>query len=64
MSQELLGGDFQEALLAAGALDFYFTQVMMKKGRPGVLISVFSDRNHLKSVEDFLLENTTTIGVR
>ncbi len=64
MSPELLGRDFQEALLAAGALDFYFTQVMMKKGRPGVLISVFADRNNLKSVENFLLENTTTIGVR
>ena len=64
MSSELLGIDFQENLLKAGALDFYFTQIIMKKGRPGVLISVFVSSNSLKDVTGFLLENTSTIGVR
>jgi len=64
MSPELLGVDFQDQLLASGAVDFYFTQVMMKKGRPGVLISVFSQRSKIKQVSDFLLEHTSTIGVR
>lgn len=64
MSAELLGIDFQEQLLKAGAVDFYFTQVMMKKGRPGVLITVFTTQSKLKHVSDFLLENTSTIGVR
>jgi uncharacterized protein (TIGR00299 family) protein len=64
MSAELLGHDFQEQLLQAGAIDFYFTQVIMKKGRPGLLISVFTSQNQLKQVSDFLLENTSTIGVR
>lgn len=64
MSSELLGQDFQEQLLSAGAVDFYFTQVIMKKGRPGLLISVFTTNDRLKQVSDFLLENTSTIGVR
>ena len=64
MSSELLGSDFQENLLKTGALDFYFTQIIMKKGRPGVLISVFVSSENIKDVTDFLLENTTTIGVR
>ena len=64
MSAELLGSDFKDGLLRAGAVDFYFTQVIMKKGRPGVLISVFASRDRLKAVTDYLLENTSTIGVR
>ncbi len=64
MSAELLGSDFQEGLFNAGAVDFYFTQVMMKKSRPGILISVFTNKNQLKAVSDYLLENTSTIGVR
>ncbi len=64
MSSELLGNDFQDNLLQAGALDFYYTQIIMKKGRPGTLISVFVSTEKLQAVTDFLLENTTTIGVR
>jgi pyridinium-3,5-bisthiocarboxylic acid mononucleotide nickel chelatase len=64
MSSQLLGIDFQEQLLSAGALDYYYTQVIMKKGRPGLLISVFVPAGNVKQVSDFLLENTTSIGVR
>lgn len=64
MSAELLGNDFQENLLKAGAIDFYFTQIIMKKGRPGVLLSAFTTKKWISSVTHFLLENTTTIGVR
>jgi len=64
ISSQLLGIDFQERLLAAGALDFYYTQVIMKKGRPGLLISVFVPTSNVNQVSNFLLENTTAIGVR
>ncbi len=64
MSSELLGSDFQENLLLTGALDFYFTQIIMKKGRPGVMISVFVKKDKLQDITDYLVENTTTIGVR
>lgn len=64
MSSELLGNDFQENLFHVGALDFYFTQIIMKKGRPGILVSAFVVESKLKDVSDFLLENTSTIGIR
>lgn len=64
MSSELLGSDFQEGLMLAGALDFYYTQIIMKKGRPGVLVSIFVTGEKLQDITNYLLENTTTIGVR
>ncbi|MFY0653369.1 MAG: nickel pincer cofactor biosynthesis protein LarC [Cyclobacteriaceae bacterium] len=63
-SGELLGSDFQSDLLEAGAIDFYFTHIQMKKGRPGLKISVLSAKENLENVCDFLLENSFTIGVR
>ena len=64
MNSELLGMDFQEGLLNAGAIDFYFTNVMMKKGRAGILITCLVKETDIDVVSDFLLENTSTIGVR
>ncbi|NJN25352.1 MAG: nickel pincer cofactor biosynthesis protein LarC [Cyclobacteriaceae bacterium] len=64
MSSELLGTDFQAGLLKAGAVDFYFTHILMKKGRPGTLISIFAHRHMVDTISSFLLENTSTIGVR
>jgi len=64
MSAELLGNDFQENLLKAGALDFYFTQIIMKKGRPGIMVSVFVNKDKVQNISDYLMENTTTIGIR
>ena len=61
---ELLGLDFQEKLLSIGAIDFYFTPIQMKKGRPGLKISALTSKEKLNEVCDFLLENSSTIGVR
>jgi len=36
----------------------------MKKGRPGHLLSVLASQDDLESVCEFILENTTAIGVR
>lgn len=64
MSSEVIGLDFQQQLLEMGALDFYFTQVIMKKGRPGLLVSVLVNKKNVSSISDFILENTTSIGLR
>ena len=64
LSGELLGNDFQSRLLEQGALDFYYTQVTMKKGRPGILVTVFAPKDKVESIRTFLLEHTSTIGVR
>ncbi len=64
MSFELLGIDFQNGLMANGAVDFYFTSVQMKKGRPGVMLSVLLGLNDLERISSFILEHTSSIGVR
>jgi len=64
MSSEVIGLDFQQQLFNKGALDFYFTQVMMKKGRPGLLVSVIVNEKDISLIGNFLLENTTSIGLR
>jgi pyridinium-3,5-bisthiocarboxylic acid mononucleotide nickel chelatase len=47
-----------------GALDCYFTPVHMKKNRPGVLLSILSDKNQKESLMQLLFKETTTLGVR
>ncbi len=64
MSGEYLGQEFQTALLEKGASDFYYEQVIMKKGRPGIVLNVFCPAKRFDEVADFILENTTTIGLR
>ncbi|MEN8249320.1 MAG: nickel pincer cofactor biosynthesis protein LarC [Bacteroidota bacterium] len=64
MSHEMLGLDFQEQLIENGALDFYFTQIQMKKGRPGILLNCLTTTTHFDKLSDFILENTSTIGLR
>jgi len=64
MSPEYLGNDFQDGLLASGALDFSMTQQLMKKGRFGFLLKVVLPVNQLKKISNYIFENTSTIGVR
>ena len=64
MTGEYLGQEFQGALMEKGASDFYYEQVIMKKGRPGIVLNVFCSEQVLEEVTDFVLENTTTIGLR
>ena len=53
-----------EKLFGAGALDVYLTQVIMKKGRPGVLLTVLCGEDRKEDIIDILFRETTTIGVR
>ena len=51
-------------LFSAGALDVYLTQVIMKKGRPGVLLTVLCGEDRKEDIIDLLFKETSTIGVR
>jgi uncharacterized protein (TIGR00299 family) protein len=53
-----------EQLLAAGAYDAYAVPLIMKKGRPGVMLSALTERGKLDHVLGVLFRETTTIGVR
>ena len=63
MSPELYGYA-QERLFAAGAADVWLAPVQMKKGRPGVVLSVLCAIEREDAVVGVLLRETTTLGVR
>ncbi len=51
-------------LFDAGAKDVWLTPVQMKKGRPGVVLSVLAPAGQQAGMVDLLLRQTTTLGVR
>jgi pyridinium-3,5-bisthiocarboxylic acid mononucleotide nickel chelatase len=53
-----------DRLLAAGALDAWLTPVLMKKGRPGSVLSALCPPAALDAVREVVLRETTSIGVR
>lgn len=53
-----------EKLFGAGALDVSLTQVIMKKGRPGILLTVLCREEKRADIMDIVLRETTTIGLR
>jgi uncharacterized protein (TIGR00299 family) protein len=53
-----------EQLFAAGAFDVFVVHGQMKKGRPGLLVSVICDRAKASELEAILFRETATFGVR
>ncbi len=53
-----------ERLFDSGALDVSLTQVIMKKGRPGILLTVLCHEEKRADIMDIVLGETTTIGLR
>ena len=53
-----------EKLFENGALDVYFTSILMKKGRPAIQISVLCPTDIRDGLIQILLTETTTFGVR
>ncbi len=51
-------------LFDAGALDVWLTPIQMKKGRPGVMLSVLAPAARQLQLCDRILRETTTLGVR
>jgi uncharacterized protein (TIGR00299 family) protein len=51
-------------LMAAGALDAFVTPVLMKKNRPGVVVTVLCDEATIPVLEEILFRETTTLGIR
>jgi pyridinium-3,5-bisthiocarboxylic acid mononucleotide nickel chelatase len=53
-----------ETALARGALDVMLTPVIMKKGRPGTLLTVLCNEAESESLQRLILTETTTLGIR
>lgn len=63
LSPELLA-PLIETCLAAGALDAWLAPILMKKGRPGQLLSVLCPPERVAAVEETVFRHSTTLGVR
>jgi uncharacterized protein (TIGR00299 family) protein len=59
-----LFGPLMDGLMAAGALDVFYTPVQMKKSRPGTLITIIAPPDRRHALTDLLFRESTTIGVR
>lgn len=57
-------GHVLDLLLEAGALDAFLTPVIMKKNRPGVLLTVLAPTALTGRLTELILKETTTIGLR
>lgn len=53
-----------ETALARGALDVMLTPVIMKKGRPGTLLTVLCNPSDAPIFERLILAETSTLGIR
>jgi hypothetical protein len=53
-----------ESALASGALDVMLTPVIMKKGRPGTLLTVLCNPADSAALERLMLTETSTLGIR
>jgi uncharacterized protein (TIGR00299 family) protein len=53
-----------DLLFEAGAAEVFITPVVMKKSRPGHLLSVLSSVDHVAVMKDILFRETASIGLR
>jgi uncharacterized protein (TIGR00299 family) protein len=53
-----------ERLFAAGARDVTLTPTIMKKGRPGVILSILAEPAKRDQIAEIIFAETTTIGLR
>lgn len=53
-----------ERLLNAGAHDAYLIPVIMKKGRPGIVLSTLCESDKIDEILKIIYRETTTLGVR
>ncbi|MDQ2087554.1 nickel pincer cofactor biosynthesis protein LarC [Herbivorax sp. ANBcel31] len=63
MNPEILGY-VMEKLFQKGALDVYYTPVYMKKNRPGVVLTVLTNKEKEDELSQIILSETSTLGIR
>ncbi len=53
-----------DILFKAGASDVYFTNIIMKKGRPGIILNIICEPGKAGIIKEILFTESTTLGVR
>jgi hypothetical protein len=56
--------NLSESLFIAGASDVYLTNVIMKKGRPGIILSVICEKEKAPVLKEIIFSESTTLGLR
>lgn len=51
-------------LFEQGALDVFYTNIIMKKNRPGIKLSVLCHMDDMETIENIIFHETTTLGIR
>jgi uncharacterized protein (TIGR00299 family) protein len=57
-------GFMMERLFAGGALEVFYTPVLMKKNRPGTLVTIITPQEKFGAIAEILFRESTTIGFR
>lgn len=53
-----------DKLFAEGANDVYWIPIIMKKGRPGIMLNVLVEEAKISGIESIIFSETTTLGIR
>jgi hypothetical protein len=53
-----------DRLFKAGASDVFFSNIMMKKGRPGIVLNVICETVLADTVKNIIFTETTSLGIR
>ena len=53
-----------DRLFKAGASDVYYSQIIMKKGRPGVVLNVICEQGLEDIIKEIIFTESTTLGIR
>jgi uncharacterized protein (DUF111 family) len=53
-----------ERLFKAGVSDVFFSNIMMKKGRPGIVLNVICEKDMADSVKNIIFTESTSLGIR
>ena len=53
-----------EKLFNAGAADVFLSNIIMKKGRPGVILHVICEKDAEESVKKVIFTESTSLGIR
>jgi pyridinium-3,5-bisthiocarboxylic acid mononucleotide nickel chelatase len=57
-------GYISEKLFELGASDVFCTNIMMKKGRPGIMLSVICEQGLADAVKSIIFTESTSLGIR
>jgi uncharacterized protein (TIGR00299 family) protein len=53
-----------DRLFSAGASDVFYTNIIMKKGRPGIILNVICEKELADIIRKIIFTETTTLGIR